>query len=619
MPAAESQTLVGQIAFNLRFELLFTACTIVFWVVTSAIRRGNQSKAPCKVVEEPEAFSAFQESKPKKARQPLGTAIAALKQVITPDGIAIIKRGAGPDDVIRSYESAARSDGVLSTLSHEALNELFAQVFSAAVRCGRVSKLPQYLKDSTKLGLDISPQQLESIVKMCAAKKNFREALAAFDACGIDPSDAKAGTASIWSCLLFCSVEVGAFDRCHALYKSILKMREPSNEDFVNMIRSIARTQNSALLCQVLQELRESKFALDNLGYNRGLAVCITEGQQSMAEAMLCEMQRHEGVCDVITYNTLLKGYSQAGEIDKCFALQNQMKTMGIRPSDVTFGILLNSCLGAKQPDRAAQVFKEFQASGCKLNAVLYTTLIKGLSQAGQLDEAMDVFEQMCASDVAPDLVAFSVLMKVFCDAGKVEVALQLFERLLQQGLTPDEIVFNNLLSGCVERQNSALGNRIFSDMQKHNLWPSHVTLSIMVKLLSKCREWDAALELINTSPEKLGLNRESRLYLQLAQQCIRDRQGKRAPVIVEALLRHCSLDEAGAGRLLQQCVMLNMFDTGVEILELFVLHKSKFSARDVNAMLAGAVKKRKAQIVATIIKVMEKAGIPIDSKLRDA
>jgi len=385
------------------------------------------------------------------------------------------------------------------------------------------------------------------------------------------------------------------------------------------MVRSIVRTQNSVLLCEVLQELRESKFALDNLGYNRGLAVCIAEGQLSMAEALLCEMQRHESVCDVITYNTLLKGYSQAGEMDKCFALHSQMQSMGVMPSEVTFGILLNACLGANQPDRAAQVFKQFQASGCKLNAVLYTTLIKGLAQAGQLDEAMDVFEQMCASDVTPDLVAFSVLMKVFCDAGKVEVSLQLFERLLHQGLTPDEIVFNNLLSGCVERQNSALGNRIFSDMQKHNLWPSHVTLSIMVKLLVKCREWDAALELINSSPEKLGLSHESRLYLQLAQSCIRDRQGKRVPVVFDALLRNCSPDEVGAGRVLQQCASFNMFDTGVEVLELIVLHKSKVSTRDVNAMLASAIKKRKAQIVPTIMKVMQKAGIPIDAQLRAA
>merc|ERR1719171_1359197 len=231
----------------------------------------------------------------------------------------------------------------------------------------------------------------------------------------------------------------------------------------------------------------------------------------------------------------------------------------------------------------------------------------------------MNVFEQMCASEVTPDLVSFSVLIKVHCDAGKIEVALQLLERMTQYNLTPDEIVFNNLLLGCAERKNSALGCRIFSDMQKQGLAPSHVTLSIMVKIFVKCREVDAALDLLNTSPEKLGLKRENRLYVQLAQACIRERQGKRALEVCEALLRHCRSDEVTNGKLVVQCVSFNMLDTGAELLELILSQKCKVSTQDANALLSAAVKKQKSNTIQTVLAAMDKSQINVDAQLRSS
>merc|ERR550514_1827929 len=228
--------------------------------------------------------------------------------------------------------------------------------------------------------------------------------------------------------------------------------------------------------------------------------------------------------------------------------------------------------------------------------------MLKGLARAGQFDQAMQVFEQMCSSAVAPDLVAFSVLIKVHCDVGKIEVALQLLERMAHYNLRPDEIVFNNLLLGCAERKNSALGCRIFSDMQKHGLAPSHVTLSIMVKIFVKCRDVDAALELLNTSPEKLGLKRESRLYVQLAQACIRDRQGKRVLEVCEAFLRHCHSDEVTNGKLVVQCVSFNMLDTGAELLELILSLRGRVSMPDANSLLGAAVKKQKSNITKSVL-----------------
>merc|ERR1719454_571212 len=100
----------------------------------------------------------------------------------------------------------------------------------------------------------------------------------------------------------------------------------------MNMMRFIVHIKDPTLLGPLLSESSQSSSPPDNIAYNRALAVCIAAEQLRMAEELLAEMRQHEGVVDVITYNTLMKGYSQAGEVEKCFKLHEQMKVHGIVP-----------------------------------------------------------------------------------------------------------------------------------------------------------------------------------------------------------------------------------------------------------------------------------------------
>lgn len=597
--------LFSGVAYHLRFELAFGICALIGWLVSSAARRSGEKARSVKksgqtnfgLPEKTTASKGGQDSQtPSKPRD----AAAAL--------LASYRRNS-PDETLRLFDNHRRSQA-LATHTPEVLRDIFSEVYSAAIRAGQPKLLPQCIQEAVKLGVQPTQQQLESVVKMCTAKKAFVEAIQAYDAMTVKDCD---GTASAWSCLLFCAVEAGQFGRCLAFYEKLRAAREPSCEDLMNMIRFVVHTKQSERLPPLLQEMRSVSPKPDNIFYNRALAVCVSAEMLDMAEQILIEMNNFDGFCDAITYNTLIKGYVRAGNVDRCFALHQDMLKHGITPSEVTFGILLDACISAGMLDKAAQVFKDFQASGCKLNAVLYTTLLKGLAKAGQLDQAMKIFEQMCSSDVTPDLVSYSVLIKVHCDAGKVETALQLLDRMVQQGLAPDEIVYNNLLLGCAERKSSALGKRLLEDMNQHQIRPSNVTISIMLKIYTKCKEWDAALDILENSHLNFGLPVEQRLYIQLAQSCIRERQGKRVLQVCEAMLKRCPPDEATASKLLQQCISFNMLDSGAEILDCLLPPRGKVGAKDANALLSTALKKNKASIAKVILGSMAKGMIPVD------
>jgi pentatricopeptide repeat protein len=597
--------LLSSVLYQLRFELVFCACALLGWLVSTAAKRSGENA----MVEKKKAMLSFSETpKSVQSKSSNGSFRRESSNVL----LASYRR-CGPDEVLRQFDRHRKSQTLVEQ-SKQTLQEIFTEVYAAVIRAGISKQLPEYIREAGKLGVAPTDLQLESIVKMSTAKKTFVEALHAYDAA--NSADFQ-GTASIWSCLLFCAVEAGEFARCPEFYKKLQSLKEPSCEDFMNMIRYVVHTKQPDRLAVVLKEMRATIPTPDNIAYNRALAVCVSAEQLEMAEQLLAEMKSFDGVCDAITYNTLIKGWARAGNINRCFALHEDMLQQSITPSEVTFGILLDACISAGMVDKAAKVFKDFQASGCKLNAILYTTLLKGLAKAGQLDQAMKIFEQMCASDVTPDLVTYSVLIKVLCDDGRLESALELLTRLVQQGLVPDEIVYNNLLLGCAERKSSALGQRLLEDMQKHDICPSNVTLSIMLKIFTKCKEWDAALEALDTSYARFRLPCENRLYVQLLQSCVRERQGKRVVEVYESMIKRCPPDEATSGRLLQQCISFNMLDTGAELLESMLPPRGRVGAKDANALLSTCLKKQRVNTAKAILTTMERGRIPVDNALQ--
>merc|ERR1719160_1846155 len=133
-------------------------------------------------------------------------------------------------------------------------------------------------------------------------------------------------------------------------------------------------------------------------------------------------MERTPGLADVITYNTLMKGYAKIGGMDECFKVFELLKLRDIAPSQVTYGILLDGFINNNQLDRAAEVFNGMIGQGGTMNTVLFTTLIKGFARAGEVDQAMKVYEQMHKErNVTPDLITFSILIKANCDADQLE------------------------------------------------------------------------------------------------------------------------------------------------------------------------------------------------------
>lgn len=615
-----------KIGYSLRYELTCCLALIVFWIAARFAGVGQKTHSTSKVASSPTAQS---QKKPcdvnsLSTASPISIQAGRADQVdsrllrdpswLVPQVTRMCR--AQVQNALALYRAAIQAGLDLKAVPSKDREQLFEALVTSAIRTSHIDEAKQLFRDLRKHGLGVCASLFASSVKLCTSKHMFAECLSLYDFI-VEDATFSLTDKTIWSCLLFCAIEVRDYQRGALCFNRLKACGTPSQKDYGNMVRlaSVQKDWNFSL--ELIKDMQKASIDTDSVICNTALATCVVAEQVDHARTLLEDMERTKGLADVITYNTLMKGYAKAGRLDQCIEIFERLKMQSIAPSQVTYGILLDACINDNQLDRAADVFSTMRKEGCTMNTVLYTTLIKGFSRGGQVDQAMDVYEQMRAErNVAPDLITFSILIKATCDADRLEDALNLLKSMLARGLKPDEVVFNNLLTGCVRQANAELGKRLYTDMVATGIKPSNATFSILIRLFHQCKLLEEAIDILRVEPAKHKLNVEPRVFLQLIQSCIRERQGRRAVEAYELFMGYSMPTASAHGSILATCVKLNMYDTASEILALAAAKGGRVNAEDATSILEGAVRKRKTQIAEDVANSMGKLGLAVNVKL---
>mmetsp|Transcript_123270 Transcript_123270/g.348323 ORF Transcript_123270/g.348323 Transcript_123270/m.348323 type:complete len:630 (+) Transcript_123270:209-2098(+) len=445
-------------------------------------------------------------------------------------------------------------------------------MLAAAVRRGRVAELPRLLSmaraRTAQRGFrgqelaDCVQEHLTTALKACAASRNFKAGLAAYDEF-VGSYSTRPSSAALLSVLLYVAAEAGEFDRCMVYYRRLRGLGvAPSGNDFVNLARGLAGRRDTRGLTYALDDIRSVHNCIDAFTRNRSVAACCAEGASELAAIVACS----DAFCqppDSVTYNTLLKDFARRGQHDRCMELREEMRARDVTPSDITFGILLDACLTAKDFKSAQDVCKDLASSGMRLNAVHCTSYVKGLVSAGRIDEAAGMLKEMEQSPKAqPDVITYSTLVKAYAEIGDFRAGLALLKRMVSRGTKPDEIIFNHIISSCTVPKCSPTTPEVlftFEALIEQGMRPTTTTVSILLKALALSQGHTEALEVLEKFHDRFGRWPEHRLYAQLIQTCAKDCRDDVAADAVDALCvmlksRGTYLDEATQSRLLRCC-----------------------------------------------------------------
>eukprot|EP00746_Dinoflagellata_sp_MGD_P016418 gnl/MRDRNA2_/MRDRNA2_137037_c0_seq1.p1 gnl/MRDRNA2_/MRDRNA2_137037_c0~~gnl/MRDRNA2_/MRDRNA2_137037_c0_seq1.p1 ORF type:complete len:626 (+),score=112.07 gnl/MRDRNA2_/MRDRNA2_137037_c0_seq1:105-1982(+) len=480
--------------------------------------------------------------------------------------------------------------------------QFYFLLVQASIRVGHFDVVCEILQRVKKRKMNLSVQFFHSVLKLLASKQQFKECLQVQRIFG----DTLPVERTICSCLTLAAAETNQLATGMQAVARLRSIGEQiTGKDYQNLFRGFAKAGNHFPAMQLFQGLIKSHVPFDAVITNMVLATCVAARDMESADAILEQAKASSGAIplDVVSYNTMVKGYARQHKLEKCFDLIASMHASGIASDEVTYSTILDACISEHCFDKANDVIDSFIASGCAMNTVLYTTFMKGFVRMEMLDKAMALYKQMRQGNVIspeangvdhpkPDVILYSVLIKANCDQRLLEPALHLTKDMIEDGLEPDDIIINRLLDGCRHISDGDTAARIFTEfVESGKVKPTLPTLATMVKTYGKCNRVNEAMHLVKSSYDKFGLHPSVVLYTCLMSACIRNRRLDLACEAFDAMIKmQAEPDATTYSTLFKGCAAERDLAKAVHIARTAAANKSQshlFPAEDIQNLIS--------------------------------
>ncbi|KAL4196926.1 hypothetical protein AMTRI_Chr04g248740 [Amborella trichopoda] len=306
------------------------------------------------------------------------------------------------------------------------------------------------------------------------------------------------------------------YRECLQLYYQMIEEGvEPDGYVFPKVLRACAHLRDLNEGVRLHNRVKECDLR-DNLQVANALIEMYAKcGELSVARQVFDEM----GERDLISWNSMLAGYVNNGQLDLGLEVFNDMRSKGLDGDLVTWNTMIAGYSKVALCEEALKMFNCLRTSlELKPNHISWTSLILGFSRGGRYREGLMHFREMMGASVAPDADILScvlsccrhigalgsgqeihayglkridafkfydsaggALMTIYGMYGMVEDAWHVFE-FMDKG---DVVSWNAMIMGLVHCGQAGSALRLFADMQLQRVQHDHVTIATVLPACS--------------------------------------------------------------------------------------------------------------------------------------
>lgn len=402
--------------------------------------------------------------------------------------------GLGGSQTLRRY-SVLRERGVdLSDHlpSCSCASSLYIGLMSCAIRSAAEERqspdvkwwIGRLLGDMKRFRFPRERELYAAVLKSLVTSRLLQEALWLHD---LMVADSVAPDRAMCICLMNTAISVGEDDKAIALFKDLAQLAPPSMRSYMTILRSFTRKQDWRGAVDLLAGMKDHGLKPDALVLNTVLGLCVSGDGLREAEHLCSDWEEST---DTISFNILLKGHSQRGNLAAAEAILAQMLQQGPRPNEITLNTIMDCAV------RAMQVLPE-AASGSSSPSTQPSHMVHISRRMWQL---LDEMERLA---LEPDRYTCSTLIKGMhlagCEANDIDRAVQLLRRVGKCGLQASasstssahasmpnakllEVLFNSLLDACVSLRDLDRMLTVFQLMEEFGVAVSAVTFGTLIK-----------------------------------------------------------------------------------------------------------------------------------------
>ncbi|KAF8104094.1 hypothetical protein N665_0179s0003 [Sinapis alba] len=165
-------------------------------------------------------------------------------------------------------------------------------------------------------------------------------------------------------------------------------------------------------------------------------------------------------LANTITYNTIIHGFCQVGDLNTALHLLQEMISSGVCPNIVTYNTLLDGLCDNRKLKDALEMFRVMQKSkmdldanhpfnGVEFDVQTYNILISGLINEGMFLEAEELYEEMPHRGIVSSTFTYNnSMVDGLCKQTRLDEAEQMFISMGSKGFSPDVVTFTTFING---------------------------------------------------------------------------------------------------------------------------------------------------------------------------
>jgi pentatricopeptide repeat protein len=342
-----------------------------------------------------------------------------------------------------------------------------------------------------------------------------------------------------------------------------------------------SKTQSPVEVNKVLALIDAMDQPMDEVLFLSVVEACIRTDRLDMLSRQMDKFKNQAGSTGLTapTYGSMIKAFGHAHDTKQVWFLWRQMINNNVLPTSVTLGCMVESLVANGCPSDAWQLARDMlddESTRPLVNTVIYSSILKGFASARETEKVMAVYEEMRARDIQPntityntimnafasngqmhrvpalledmrtavpavnpDIVTYSTIIKGFCNAGNLDRAFGVLKDMKAEGkCMPDEVLYNSLLSGCAKEFRADEALELVNDMRKSGIAPSNYTLSMLVKLMGRCKRLNQAFSILEDISTEYSLKINIQVYTCLIQGCFNNGQASRAIAVHEKIIK---------------------------------------------------------------------------------
>ncbi|KAL5702324.1 choline-phosphate cytidylyltransferase [Ranunculus cassubicifolius] len=340
-----------------------------------------------------------------------------------------------------------------------------------------------------KLGFDFDVVVVSSIVGMYAKCNLFENAVCLFD-------EMPERDVASWNTVISCYYQDGQPEKALEMFQTMKRSGfQPDSVTFTTAISACTRLSDLNRGKKVHEDLLQSGYDFDAYISSALVDMYGKLGCLDMARTVFDQIPRKS----VVSWNSMISGYSAKGDTYSCLELFRRMNEEGKRPTSTTLSSILTSCSKSAKLQEGKFVHGYIFRNRIEADIFIYSSLIDLYFKCGNAKLAEHIFERMAKTNV----VAWNVMISGYVMVGCYFEALKIFGEMKDSNVSPDAVTFTSVLPACSQLAALEVGREIHFNITKSRLEYNEIVMGALLDMYAKCGAVDEARHVFDKLPER--------------------------------------------------------------------------------------------------------------------